>query len=319
MDAKVKQVKVSHNEFLDDVIQGLESDNKTLPCKYFYDEKGSNLFEAICDLDEYYITRTELKLIESIKHQLADLIGKNAVIIEPGAGAGKKIQTLLSALDSPALYVPTDISKDFLFYSAQKIQQRFPKLDVMPLQGDFSQPFTMTNQPDLNNRVVFFPGSTIGNFTPPQAQAFLENQAQLVGDKGAIIIGFDLVKSSETLEAAYNDDVGVTAEFNKNLLQRINNELGGNFDLDNFEHEAIFNQDESRIEMHLISKTQQAVCIDEQQFEFEENETIHTENSYKYSSHEFIQLAQRAGLKSVKHWLDDNNLIAMHYLVPNQC
>jgi len=314
MQTKVSEVPLSQIDFLNDVIQGLSSSQKSLPCKYFYDEAGSNLFEAICDLDEYYITRTELKLIEKIKFELADMIGSNAAIIEPGAGAGIKIQTLLSALNSPALYVPTDISADFLFYSAQKIQQQFPDLEVMPIQGDFNQPFEWVGKKELTNRVMFFPGSTIGNFTPSQAMAFLTNQAKLVGKDGAIIIGFDLVKPIERLEAAYNDNKGVTAEFNKNLLSRINNELGGDFDLNQFEHQAIFNVQQSRIEMHLKSKTNQSVSINQQSFNFSKNESIHTENSYKYSQQDFVLLALKAGLKSEKHWVDENNLISIHYL-----
>ncbi len=316
MDAKVKPTQTTQVDFFNDVINGLSLSQKTLPCKYFYDEKGSNLFEEICELDEYYITRTELKLIEDIKYELAELIGPNATIIEPGAGAGIKIQTLLSALDSPALYVPTDISAEFLFYSAQKIQQKFPKIEVMPIQADFAKPFNWVGKKQQKNRVIFFPGSTIGNFTPEQATSFLINQAKLIGKDGAIIIGVDLVKSIDHLEAAYNDKQGVTAEFNKNLLSRINTELGGDFALEEFEHEAIFNSKKSRIEMHLKSKINQSVQIEHKQFHFTKNESIHTENSYKYQLQDFILLAQKAGLCSHKYWVDDNSLFSIHYLVP---
>ena len=306
------------SRFLNDVVKGLSSTQKTLPCKYFYDETGSSLFEEICNLDEYYITRTELQLIEDIKAELADLIGENAVIVEPGAGAGIKIQTLLSALSAPAMYVPIDISSDFLFYSAQKIQDNFPSLEVLPIQGDFTQPIHGLNEAELSSRVVFFPGSTIGNFTPEKAKEFLSNQAQLIGKNGAIIIGYDLVKSSDKLEAAYNDKQGITADFNKNLLTRINTELGANFNLNHFEHNALFDPQQSRIEMHLISKIDQLVSINQQGFKFNKNETIHTENSYKYTQKDFVKLANTAGLTSLRSWRDNDKLIAIHYLTLNE-
>lgn len=315
MESEVVLELSSQDEFLNEVIQGLSNAQKTLPCKYFYDEVGSNLFEDICELDEYYITRTELALINSIKYELAEMIGEEAVIIEPGAGAGIKIQTLLSALKKPALYVPVDISKDFLFYSAKKIQQRFSEIEVMPVQGDFTQPMGLNGKSDLTNRIIFFPGSTIGNFVPEQAKAFLANQAKLVGSEGGVIVGFDLVKSAEKLEAAYNDKQGITAEFNKNLLHRINNELGADFNLNQFKHKAIFNSQESRIEMHLKSQTDQSVSINQQQFSFSKDESIHTENSYKYSLEMFQQLVKRANLTIKKHWTDEENMIAICYLV----
>ena len=319
MDAKVRAINEQQNNsvqeaFLQDVVQGLSADKKTLPCKYFYDETGSKLFEDICELDEYYITRTELELIDSIKAELAVMIGKDAVIIEPGAGAGIKIQTLLSALKKPSLYVPIDISEDFLFYSAQEIQKRFPDVEIMPIQGDFTEPFKLNGKENLSNRIIFFPGSTIGNFTPVQAQQFLLNQAQLVGKNGAIIIGFDLAKAPSKLEAAYNDKKGVTAEFNKNLLHRINNELDADFNLSQFEHRAIFNSQKSRIEMYLKSKVDQAVSINLQQFEFSKSESIHTENSYKYSLESFAELVEKSGLVSQKQWIDKDELIAIQYL-----
>lgn len=314
MDVKVADLQQKSSGFIEDVINGLSKSNKTLPCKYFYDETGSELFEEICELDEYYITRTELQLLEEIKDEMAAMIGPNAVIIEPGAGAGIKIQTLLSALDSPTSYVPIDISADFLFYSTKKIEALYPGVEIRAIQGDFTEPYTWTGDKSKTNRVVFFPGSTIGNFTPLQAESFLINQRQFIGEKGAMIIGVDLVKPAKRLESAYNDSHGVTAAFNKNLLVRINNELGGNFELSQFKHQAVFNRQESRIEMHLVSRQRQSVEIDEQSFQFETDESIHTENSYKYSIESFISLAKRAGLKSEKYWIDKDNLISIHYL-----
>ncbi|TQV73020.1 L-histidine N(alpha)-methyltransferase [Aliikangiella marina] len=314
MDVKVTELAETPTGFIDDVLEGLSKPQKTLPCKYFYDEVGSNLFESICDVDEYYITRTELQLLDDIKCELAQLIGPDSVIIEPGAGAGIKIQKLLAELTALKAYVPIDISSDFLFYSAEKIRENFSDIEIRPIQGDFTEPYQWTGKKSLTNRVVFFPGSTIGNFTPAQAEQFLKNQKRFAGKEGAMIIGVDLVKPLQKLESAYNDSQGVTAEFNKNLLVRINNELGGNFELDQFEHTAVFNPAESRIEMRLVSQQNQSVKINRQEFHFDEYEYIHTENSYKYTIEAFTALAERAGLKSHKVWTDDENLISLHYL-----
>lgn len=318
MDAKVKSSTNNEQDktdsFSQDVIHGLSQAQKTLPCKYFYDSRGSQLFEEICELDEYYITRTELALIDTIKHEVADLIGDSATIIEPGAGAGKKIQKLLGALDSPKTYVPVDISPDFLDYSEQKINQKFPALEVLPIEADFTQPLSWAQQKDIQNRNVFFPGSTIGNFSPQQATELLANLASMTDDDGGVLVGFDLHKNVDKIKAAYNDKKGVTADFNKNILVRIKSELNTDINPETFEHEAVFNHDESRIEMHLKSKVNQTVEIESQRFDFHKSETIHTENSYKYSNQAFLELASEAGLTSQKHWMDDEQLISMHYL-----
>ena len=302
-------------QFFAEVKDGLKQAQKTLPCKYFYDEKGSLLFEKICQLDEYYITRTELALLEEIKSELAEKIGKNATIIEPGAGAGIKIRTLLSALDSPESYVPMDISKDFLYYSAKIIQDQFPNIDILPIQGDFTQPVQWLGKENKHNRVVFFPGSTIGNFDKTAAIDFLVNMHDLIGQDGALIIGADLLKEAAFLEAAYNDQQGVTAAFNKNLLTRINQNLNGDFDLSKFSHKAILNHEHGRIEMHLFSHTEQLVNINSEQFEFAKDESIHTENSHKYTVESFLQMADAAGLRCEKTWLDQQHIFSVHYLV----
>jgi len=312
---KKTALKSAEVQFLQEVRQGLRLKQKTLPCKYFYDQKGSELFEEICELEEYYITRVELALLESIKTELAEKIGRDAIIIEPGAGAGIKIRTLLNALDSPQSYVPMDISKDFLFYSADVIQRKFPKIKIMPIQGDFTQPVKWLEKEDHNNRVVFFPGSTIGNFEKADAVSFLKNMHDLIGQNGALIIGADLLKDQQILEAAYDDHKGVTARFNKNLLTRINNQLGGDFKPNRFSHKAHLNHKEQRIEMHLISKTAQKVTIGGEQFLFEAGETIHTENSHKYSIESFLAIAEDAGFRSLKTWTDDAKMFSVHYLV----
>lgn len=305
----------SQKQFINEVQLGLSNLQKTLPCKYFYDQTGSELFEEICDLDEYYITRTELALLESIENEVAQMIGKNSVIIEPGAGAGIKIRRLLSALDSPLTYVPMDISEDFLFYSADIIQKQFPDIEILPIQGDFTQPVKWLGTEQHSNRVVFFPGSTIGNFEKQEAIEFMRNMHELIGDDGALIVGADLLKEKEILEAAYDDKKGVTAKFNKNLLSRINQELGGNFELNQFTHEARLNDEQQRIEMHLVSNKRQTVSIGDESFEFDAGESIHTENSHKYSIESFAKMAKEAGFKHVKTWTDENNLFSIHYLV----
>ena len=308
-------LKKDQKQFLEDVKLGLSTQPKSLPCKYFYDKKGSELFEKICQLEEYYITRTELALLEDINTELAKMIGKNATIIEPGAGAGIKIQTLFSALNSPKCYVPMDISKDFLFYSAEVIQNRFPDIQIMPIQGDFTQPVKWLEKKEQSQKVVFFPGSTIGNFEKHSAIEFLKNMHELIGNNGALIIGADLIKEPQVLEAAYDDRLGVTAEFNKNILARINTELDANFKLEQFSHKAYFNQQEQRIEMHLVSKINQTVNIGSETILFSKGESIHTENSHKYSIESFLQMANLAGFKSLKTWTDSEQLFSVHYLV----
>ncbi len=302
-------------QFLNEVKAGLSGIPKTLPCKYFYDQKGSELFEKICQLDEYYITRTELQLLTQIETELTELIGKNAVIIEPGAGAGIKIRKLLSALDSPRAYVPMDISEDFLFYSAEIIQNKFPEIEILPIEGDFTQHVEWQGMDQYPNRVVFFPGSTIGNFEKSEAIDFLKNMYELVGKNGALIVGADLLKDRATLEAAYDDSLGVTARFNKNLLLRINNELDGNFNLQQFTHQARLNHQQQRIEMHLVSDKTQQVEIAQETFKFDKGESIHTENSHKYTLQSFTAMAEQAGFRSLKTWTDEQNYFSIHYLV----
>ena len=309
------QLSTQNELFLSEVLQGLEQSPKTLPCKYFYDEKGSNLFEQICELDEYYITRVELALLEKIKNELANMIGQQAIIMEPGAGAGIKIRTLLKALNSPESYVPMDISKDFLFQSCETIQKEFPNIDIMPIQCDFTQPVKWLGQQKHDNKIVFFPGSTIGNFEKASAIQFLTNMHDLIGADGALIIGVDLLKEEKVLEAAYNDSLGVTEAFNKNLLARINSDLNADFKLDQFKHKAILNRQLARIEMHLVSQNEQTVNINGETFDFSAFETIHTENSHKYSVDSFLALAAEANLKSKKTWMDDQQLFSIHYLV----
>jgi L-histidine Nalpha-methyltransferase len=322
MNAPVPNIKIAENfnvqrQMMQEVIEGLSQKQKTLPCKYFYDKKGSELFEKICDLEEYYVTRTEIKLLEQVKYKLADLIGAHAAIVEPGAGAGLKIQKLLQVMQSPELYAPMDISKQFLEFSAEKIREKFSNIRITELQADFTQQLSWPKGVELasGKHVVFFPGSTIGNFPPNEAVDFIQRLGNLINQNGALILGVDLIKDADVLEAAYDDKQGVTAAFNKNILQRINRELGANFELDSFEHQAIFNQEKSRVEMHLTSKIEQSVSINNQVFIFKEGETIHTENSYKYSLDQIETLAALAGYKLIESWQDEDKYFSICYLI----
>ena len=307
--------------FLNDVIQGLGKVQKTLPCKYFYDEQGSLLFEKICDTPEYYVTRSECYIYEKYASAIAGLIGKKALIVEPGAGSVKKIELLLEKLDDPAGFIPMDISEEMLHLSSDALAKRFPDLDISPVVTDFLDKEALkhifsqlSTKPLVDKRVVFFPGSTIGNFHPHDAECFLKQFSQNLQPGDALLIGVDLVKDIAVLESAYNDTAGTTADFNLNLLQRINRELEGDFSLKHFDHQAVFNEGKSRIEMHLVSTEEQQVRIADQVVSFNKNETIHTENSYKYSVSMFRELAKKAGFSLQHNWYDDQQLFSVYYL-----
>ena len=303
------------SEFLQDVVRGLSKEQKTLPCKYFYDERGSQLFTEICEQEEYYLTNTEIALLNKYGAEIAAITGQNACIIEPGSGAGEKIQLLLTALDEPDSYMPLDISEEILQASVETITNKFPALKVNPVKIDFTNDINLPEcNASSNKRLVFFPGSTIGNFNPEEASDFLQKLQQIAGPKGSLLIGVDLIKDKEVLEAAYDDKNGVTAEFNKNLLHRINDELNADFDITAFSHNAFFNDEKSRIEMHLTSEQEQSVKIQDNVFEFSEGETIHTENSYKYSVRSFTKLVEESGFAVVKVWQDENELFGLFYL-----
>lgn len=302
--------------FLSDVISGLSKPQKQIPPKYFYDEKGSELFDQICKTKEYYVTRTEMDLLEDIGPKISELAGPNCKIIEFGSGASKKIRTLLEALVTPKSYIAIDISKEFLVESANTIAQDYPEIEVGAICADFLKPVNLpvSVQENEGNLLGFFPGSTIGNFTTNEAVAFLKTAHNLLSPHGALLIGVDLKKDETILEAAYNDAQGITADFNLNILERINKELGANFTTEKFEHEAVYNSGEGRIEMHLRSKAAQSASIDGHTFAFDPNETIHTENSHKYSIEEFKDLAAQADFSSAAVWVDPDKLFSLHYL-----
>jgi dimethylhistidine N-methyltransferase len=302
-------------EFLADVIDGLSQSPKTLKPKYFYDNRGAQLFTEICKTKDYYPTRTEIEILNKNAEDIASEIGDNAALIEYGSGELEKIKILLDFLNEPAGLIPVDISEEQLFVSAKKLQRLYPDLEILPVAADFTKPIPI---PEFSNtpkkRVAFFPGSTIGNFEPDLAIQFLKGVTKTIGPNGLLLIGFDLKKDKETLLAAYDDKQGITASFNKNLLSRMNNELEGNFDLDAFKHIARYNEIEGRIEMHLESTTEQTVSVNQELFQFLEGETIHTENCYKFSEKSFTDMASKAGLSPAKTWSDSRNLFAVMLL-----
>jgi dimethylhistidine N-methyltransferase len=306
------EVKMAQVSMMTEVHQGLSEDQKTLPAKYFYDETGSALFDAITELPEYYQTRTEIGLLKGHASEMADLLGEHSYLLELGSGSSIKIRLLLDAI-RPDVYIPMDISREHLIHSAQQIANDYPWLEVHATCVDYSQPWDIPDfGPGKYN--AFFPGSSIGNFMPDDAMRLLKQIHRLVGSGGGLLVGVDLVKDVDILEAAYNDLQGITAAFNLNMLSHINHSLDADFDLDKFEHRALFNKAESRIEMHLHCIDSHCVSIDDNEYRFEAGETIHTENSYKYSIAGFQQLARQAGFLPVEHWCDTNQLFSIHYL-----
>ncbi len=301
--------------FLDDVVAGLSAPQKALPPKYFYDAEGSRLFERICRLREYYPTRAELSLTRKHLDEIARFCGARCELVEYGSGASIKTRLLIERM-RPARYVPVDISKPALRLAAQRLAREFPWLKIAALEGDFSRPLKLPplRRGEARRRVAYFPGSTIGNLTPAEAEGFLRMTRAQVGARGAMLVGVDLKKDANLLHAAYNDSQGVTAAFNLNLLARINRELGAEFNLRRFRHYAFYNASLGRIEMHLVSLVRQSARVGRQRFEFEAGETIHTENSYKYSVEEFRALATEAGFESRKVWLDRRGLFSLHGL-----
>ena len=302
--------------FRDDVFEGLSREQKELPCKYFYDDRGSELFNTICGLDEYYPTRTETALLQAHGREMADLIGPSVCLIEFGCGSLLKTRLLLDALRSPAAFVPIDISADHLLQSAAALAADYPNLEVLPVVADFTRPVKLPDKARKasENRIGFFPGSTIGNFDHAGAADFLATVADMVGGGGALLIGVDLKKDEDILVRAYDDAQGVTAAFNRNVLERINRELGGCFDIETFRHRALYNGAEGRIELHLVSEKDQTVTVHDRDFTFTKGETIHTENSCKYHVEEFSSLAAGAGFRSARTWVDGAGLFSLHYL-----
>lgn len=298
-----------------EALAGLQSFEKTLPCKYFYDRRGSQLFDQICELPEYYPTRTEAAIMQQHVGEMVALFGPDTLLIEYGSGSSTKTRILLDHLPHLAGYVPMDISREHLYQTADNLCAAYPHLDILPLCADYTTDFDLPAAPrPVRSRVVYFPGSTIGNFHRDQAAQFLEQIAETCGPGGGLLIGVDLRKSPQILEPAYNDRQGVTAEFNLNLLRRMNEELGTDFDLNQFAHYAFYNDFVGRIEMHLMSLRPQTVHLGNTAIAFEEEETILTECSYKYSLPEFAQIAALAGLTVRKVWTDPEQKFSVQYL-----
>ncbi len=299
-------------DFYSEVIHGLKQKQKRIPPKFFYDEAGSLLFDQICELPEYYPTRTEMALLRQHADEIAALIGEECLLIEPGSGSSQKVRLLLDAL-MPRAYVPMDISRHYLFDVARQLADEYPWLDIHATCMDFTSNMELQHGPEDVHKVAFFPGSSIGNFEPEDARSFLASIAGMVGKGGGLLIGVDVKKEARILNQAYNDAQAVTAGFNLNLLKRINRELDGNFDIDKFEHKAFYNSRAGRIEMHLVSKRDQIITVGEQTISMANGESIHTENSYKYSIEEFASLAGQAGLERINVWTDDQQLFSLHY------
>lgn len=300
--------------FLDEINNGLRQVQKTIPPKFFYDARGSRLFDRITEQPEYYLTRTEMTIMREGIDEMVARMGPYCLLVEYGSGSSLKTRILLDHLPEPAGYVPIDISKEHLLRSAEALAEAYPGLPIRPICADYTAELHLPDVADARP-VVYFPGSTIGNFKPDEARAFLRRVAGIVGPGGGLLIGVDLKKDARIIEAAYNDAQGVTAAFNKNVLARINRELGGTFDLDSFAHRAFYNPDPGRIEMHLVSLANQCARVGGSPFPFRRGETILTEYSYKYSLDGFAALAASAGFDVEQVWMDEARLFSVQGLV----
>ena len=312
MEYKTKKSK--KYEIISDVLDGLSKEQMELSCKYFYDEKGSALFDEICELDEYYPTRTELQIMRDNIEEISSVFGKNILLVELGSGSSIKTRLLLEHLSNLAAYVPIDISSEHLHKTAEDLKNEYPAIKIYPLTADYNKPFQLPEIKEDFSRIGFyFPGSTIGNFTPAKAKYFINRIAKLLSRKGGLLIGVDLKKDKKILEAAYNDSKGITAEFNLNILQRINSEIDSNFDVNKFIHHAFYNENAGRIEMHLKSIGKQDIRLDGITKTFDKGDDILTEYSYKYTLKEFEELvSDNFIVKQV--WIDENNLFSVQYL-----
>ena len=307
----------SQKAMLEDAIVGLSKEQKQIPSKYFYDEEGSRIFDEITELPEYYPTRTEAEIMQQSAGEMASSLGSGVLLVEYGSGSSVKTRALLDCMPDLAGYVPVDISGDYLEQVASQLQTDYPYIEVKHMVADFTEPFQLPPLKDAHQRIIaYFPGSTIGNFDRADAARILSQMASLAGENGGVLIGVDLLKPIPVLLDAYNDSQGVTARFNMNLLHRLNNELGADFNTEQFRHRSIFNSAESRIEMHLLSQRPQSVCLEGVRFHFQEGESILTEYSHKYSLEDFAELAATAGLEPEQIWTDDNALFSVQYLVP---
>jgi dimethylhistidine N-methyltransferase len=313
----VSDQQTSTQSFVDDVVAGLEKDPRRLPCKYFYDQRGSVLFDQICELDEYYVTRTEAAIMRRYAAEMGAQIGSGVMLVEYGSGSSSKTRLLLDHLPDPVAYVPVDISRKHLSRVSADLQRDYPNIEVLPVAADFTKHFDLPEPTrDYTHAAVYFPGSTIGNFPRQDAERLLESIAGLCGRGGGLLIGVDLDKDPEVLEQAYNDPSGITAEFNLNLLHRIRNELDATVDPDGFEHVAYYDPDHTRIEIYLRSLRDQEIVVDGRSFECSHGELIHTEHSHKYTIEGFAEIAAKAGFTLRRSWTDDEDRFAvLHFAV----
>jgi dimethylhistidine N-methyltransferase len=302
------------DSFRDAVLEGLGRSHKAIPCRFLYDARGSALFDEICRVPEYYPTRTELKILGDRAGEIAALVGPHCQLIEFGSGSSIKVRTLLAALETPHAYVPVDISRDHLRRAADDLAADFPDLDVIAICADYHRPFSLPRLPARGRRFGFFPGSTIGNFEPDEAVDFLAMCVDLLGEGGAMLVGIDLKKDTAILNAAYDDAAGVTAQFSLNLLERANRELGADFDVSRFAHDAHYEEAAGRVEIYIRSLVQQKATVAGRRFHLAEGERIHTEYSYKYTIAEFQDLARAAGFRPSASWTDAADLFSVHYL-----
>lgn len=311
---QVKTQNTHHEDILDEIMDGLKKSPKRLPTKLFYDERGSQLFDKICELDEYYPTRTELKILDDNIEEITSYFGDDCVLVELGSGSSVKIRLLIDHLQTLAAYVPIDISSEHLLYSNKCLKVDHTGLNIYPLVADYTKQFALPKiKEKYKNIDAFYPGSTIGNFTPDKARSFLERIANTCGKNSGLLIGVDLKKEKSILDAAYNDSKGITAEFNLNILNHINALANADFDINRFSHHAFFSEEYGRIEMHLLSKENQEVNIDDNLINLGKDELILTEYSYKYSLQEFKELAN--GIYEVeKVWVDDNSMFSVQFL-----
>ncbi|MBU2493537.1 MAG: L-histidine N(alpha)-methyltransferase [Bacteroidetes bacterium] len=301
-------------ELLDEIINGLSQKQKMLPSKLFYDEKGSKLFDLICELDEYYPTRTESMIMKNNIDDIVSVFKENTIFIEFGSGSSMKTRLLLDNLNNLSAYIPIDISEDHLFKTTERLIEEYPGLEIIPISADYTKPYILPEiHKKVKHKITYFPGSTIGNFKNDEAKAFLKLIAETCGREGGLLIGIDLHKDKDIIEAAYNDKENVTAEFNLNLLERLNREYGADFEISKFSHLAFYNEDEKRIEMHLISEVEQTVTINERKFYFKKSETILTEYSHKYTFSGFAELAEDY-FEISKIWIDKNKYFSVLYL-----
>ncbi len=314
--AKNAAQQIVPDDELDELVEGLRQPEKTISPKYFYDERGSRLFDEITRLPEYYPTETELGIMQDNIGEIASLVGKQASLIEFGSGSSLKTRVLLEHLDELAAYVPVDISEDHLLESARQIREEFRGLDVLPVVADFTQPFQLPDPKVMPVRnIVYFPGSTIGNFTHDEAENLLRVMYEEAGAGGALLIGVDLQKDPAIIERAYNDSAGVTAAFNRNMLRHLNREFGADFDVDAFAHSAEYNREEGRVEIRLVSERDQQFRLGDEAFSIARGEAILTEYSHKYTLEGFAAMAGTAGFRVERVWMDAERLFSVQYLV----